>query len=229
MGKIKPWNKPFDGNWAPAEDKHLYKYVKQEVVKLIRPEFRPSDETIEKAFIKACRQANLMEWSTALLLSLSNNMRYCERCGACCRKCTNVRLEVTDIARIAQYLRVPIPEFYVRYTRVHEEFFVIKKDTPCMFLRGKNSCSIYPVRPEVCRVYPFNQTPESVNLVSRCGVICNLILHKTVAEIMFQIMPRESREEMEKYGQAMLEKYHPESFGDYCNMVGETMEKLGMF
>ncbi|MBS1797242.1 MAG: YkgJ family cysteine cluster protein [Acidobacteria bacterium] len=82
----------------------------------------------------------------------------CTDCGHCCR---TVRPEVdqTDIARIAAFLGISAPEFTEKYLRSGDRDELEMKSLPCPFLVG-NECSIYDVRPALCREYPHTDKPE---------------------------------------------------------------------
>lgn len=67
----------------------------------------------------------------------------CRRCGWCC---LNARVNDWEIAPIAKYTGL------TRH-KVKSMLSDGKLDNPCQFL--KDGCSIYPVRPIVCRTYPI--------------------------------------------------------------------------
>ncbi len=84
----------------------------------------------------------------------------CFRCGNCCRLWVFVNYEEAD--RIAARIGMPRKEFTIEYwdrSVSPEECLVIdQKDNRCFFLRnrdgsGEEYCSIYDIRPRVCRDY----------------------------------------------------------------------------
>ena len=105
----------------------------------------------------------------------------CQRCGTCCSlyciPCTD-----KDIRRILTYLKVPpdrtsdfaelvepdeeilysyedVPKVLVDDIDSTTLLLVLKSDSAdkycCFFDQDKNRCNIYPVRPLVCRYFPF--------------------------------------------------------------------------
>lgn len=99
----------------------------------------------------------------------------CQQCGQCCRHIEEaVMVESLDAYQIAKYLRdhghpeMNIGAFYLEYTHaamLTEGFPVMMLNTAgpeqdCMFLKD-NHCTIYPVRPRICRHYPFSVGPGS--------------------------------------------------------------------
>ena len=77
----------------------------------------------------------------------------CRECKNCC-KVFRPLLEVRDINRLADGLKIPreafMAEYIVKYEDGQGHFF---KLTPCPFL-ADNGCAVYADRPDVCRAYP---------------------------------------------------------------------------
>jgi Fe-S-cluster containining protein len=77
----------------------------------------------------------------------------CQECGNCC-KVFRPLLKAEDIDRLARRLRIPradfIREYLDDYENGKEHSF---KLTPCPFL-ADNACTVYPDRPDACRLYP---------------------------------------------------------------------------
>lgn len=78
----------------------------------------------------------------------------CHRCGKCCRE---LSVSEFDPFEIAAFLGVSLHEV--------EKYFRERKAKPCPFLSG-NKCTIYPVRPYPCRVYPIGTD------FGDCGIGC---------------------------------------------------------
>ncbi len=112
----------------------------------------------------------------------------CTKCGACCRdESLLVTVTGSDIVRIASVLGLssdnmlkaldfyvlskglPIPVGLERISSVKTEkgsaFIALKKmdNGDCIFLKD-NLCMIHPVRPAVCKSFPFTFTESSGNL-----------------------------------------------------------------
>ena len=98
----------------------------------------------------------------------------CTRCANCCR---TLRVVVTDedIPRIAGHLGMRPDEFIAAYLgRDEEEGHYRIRTTPCPFLGDDSKCTIYDVRPEKCRGYPFTDKP---------GFIWSTIMHANNAVV----------------------------------------------
>ena len=80
----------------------------------------------------------------------------CTQCGDCCRHEEGyVWVTRKEIRNIAQFLNLSEAEVIGRYTRqVGRRLSLVEKpNLDCVF--WDQGCSIYPVRPTQCRVFPF--------------------------------------------------------------------------
>lgn len=76
----------------------------------------------------------------------------CKTCAKCCKELFVVVGE-DEIKRIAKFLKIDKKQFIKRFveTKINNEYYLKR---PCPFLKG-NLCSIYPVRPKACTIFPF--------------------------------------------------------------------------
>lgn len=87
----------------------------------------------------------------------------CTSCGNCCSGPGEGYIWVTkpEIKFIADFLRLSLDQLHERYLRrVHRRTTIVEdpKTKDCIFLKkvgDKKLCSIYPVRPNQCRTWPF--------------------------------------------------------------------------
>lgn len=88
---------------------------------------------------------------------IRNNFK-CTQCGACCRWNGYVLLTDKDIAAIAETLKISEIEFIKKHTRLaanrRQLALLDGEDGSCAFLEG-SQCTIYTVRPEQCKTFPF--------------------------------------------------------------------------
>jgi len=77
----------------------------------------------------------------------------CHNCGSCCRGFAP-QIPIADFPRIAQHVGKSIEEIERQHSEAYSKKFT---DSPidCSFLNNNNQCSIYPMRPEPCRLYPL--------------------------------------------------------------------------
>ncbi len=98
------------------------------------------------------------------MLRKGDKIRFsCVRCGRCCSTGPNVALTVYDICRIAKYLGVDWRALRGKYIVAYIADMIPVPALrgladKCAFLEyedGLPKCSIYPVRPMRCKLYPF--------------------------------------------------------------------------
>lgn len=78
----------------------------------------------------------------------------CTRCANCCKTMT-VKLEQSDVDRIARHLDMTSAKFVEKFLEPdEEEGGFIMRQKPCPLLGDDNRCTVYDVRPTVCREYP---------------------------------------------------------------------------
>jgi len=83
-------------------------------------------------------------------------------CTKCCEQKGFVYLTEADLGRIAKFLGLKESEFERRYVYRTRHLLRLRmpRHTQCHFLR-EDGCSIHPVKPVQCRVFPF--WPELVD------------------------------------------------------------------
>ncbi len=77
----------------------------------------------------------------------------CLECGNCC-KTYQIILTEADQIRIGKFLGKDILDVLLNY-HLLDDGQILVQSLPCPFLGIDNVCSIYEVRPAVCRDYPF--------------------------------------------------------------------------
>jgi uncharacterized protein len=83
-------------------------------------------------------------------------------CTNCCTQKGFVYLTEADLTRIAKFLEMPAADFERRYVyRTARQLRLrVPRQVQCHFLRD-GGCSIHPVKPAQCRIFPF--WPELVD------------------------------------------------------------------
>lgn len=92
----------------------------------------------------------------------SEGIRFkCQECGCCCDIIDGVvYLTSKDLRNLSVFFNLDLEYFKSKYTTITEEGLTVIKDThpsKCRFQQN-NKCSVYPVRPTQCRLYPFWST-----------------------------------------------------------------------
>jgi len=85
----------------------------------------------------------------------------CVKCGLCCgdtkEKTRHILLLRTEVEQIAKTTSHPVSKFAVKIKNRTPYSYEMKKrveDGKCVFLEN-NRCTIYSLRPLICRFYPF--------------------------------------------------------------------------
>ncbi len=102
----------------------------------------------------------------------------CTQCANCCRTLA-LRLELGDLARLAQGLRMSVAEVQKTYLRPSEQGGW-ELPAPCPLLEG-NLCRVYEHRPRECRDYPHLHADFREHSISRiegasvCPIVFNVV------------------------------------------------------
>jgi Fe-S-cluster containining protein len=112
----------------------------------------------------------------------------CTGCGWCCSQTSRIVVEEHDVVRISHEL-----------SQKHEDLFskdghdwVIKKANPCQWWNPKNGrCSIYNIRPQVCRLWPL-WIDKTGRQTIQPMVQCNFAVMALVNMIVWRILGAKS-------------------------------------
>jgi len=87
----------------------------------------------------------------------------CRMCGKCCDSPT---VSKKDIGNIGGFLKISFNEVVKKYLKEYDGVRGILKEVngKCIFLKG-NKCSIYKVRPIICRLRPFSPQLDNNEIV----------------------------------------------------------------
>lgn len=77
----------------------------------------------------------------------------CKKCGWCC-KTNKAYIDMREMQRIRKYLGITKQEFIDKYVENNSGYFYLH--SPCLFLNENNECSVYSMRPDVCKIFPIN-------------------------------------------------------------------------
>jgi Fe-S-cluster containining protein len=102
----------------------------------------------------------------------------CTNCANCC-KTLSPQIDQTDIERIASFLGISEAEFIEKYLKIIGENNYEMNSLPCPFLE-ENKCTIYDIRPTVCREYPHTNKQEFASrkyMHSGNAEICPAVYH----------------------------------------------------
>jgi len=119
---------------------------------------------------------------------------HCQQCGACCKTSGWVYVSSSEITLIADYLQLDIFSFkqgFVQRDRGWDLLSTPTFRTQC-FLDEAGKCTIYPVRPQTCRTYPyqFSCRAEYKEAISICPELRRQVESNKVS--IYQFSPKVS-------------------------------------
>ncbi len=81
----------------------------------------------------------------------------CQQCGECCDGFGGTYVTEKDIQNIAEYIHVETARFISEFCDISGKRHVLTqgKDGKCIFFNIKKQCTIHPVKPYMCKAWPF--------------------------------------------------------------------------
>jgi Fe-S-cluster containining protein len=206
MEEVRIMNTEETQNWLELHREAIVKAALERVKKEARP--LVTSEMIEKAWAQT---KDLTVYDLAVLWAgMEGGFPYCEKCGECCRKMDLIALTLEDIENLMKVLGSKAFD----YIRKEEGRWYIKGTPPCPFLNG-NRCSIYPIRPLVCRQFPLSSVGNKLTILLHpyCKVPLNLFKWKFIFSLVQELLVKEHPEiskELEEYSKKLAEGILPE-------------------
>lgn len=80
----------------------------------------------------------------------------CRQCGECCAGRGGIHVTSQEVERMAALLDLPVEEFCRRYVETSPLGpRLTVANGVCVFLMPGNLCRVHPVKPRICRQWPF--------------------------------------------------------------------------
>lgn len=115
----------------------------------------------------------------------------CQMCGQCCIGFGGTYVTPDDIVRISTYIQADPDEFIPRYCDMTGAGPVLTQgpDDRCIFFDEEKQCTIHPVKPRMCRAWPFLKTvvthPENWDaMASACPGMVPSVPHADLVRIV---------------------------------------------
>ena len=103
----------------------------------------------------------------------------CLQCANCC-KTLQIVVDQKDIVRLAAHLKMNVAQFVRTYVVVAEDGVKLLKSNPCALLGADNKCTVYEVRPQACRDFPFlydaHFASRSLSMIDNCST-CPIVFN----------------------------------------------------
>lgn len=153
----------------------------------------------------------LLETEMALIYALQDQI--CTRCGNCCTENTSLRAQKQELKQIAELKNISYKKLKKKVkARPSNDGAMRVSRRPCPFY--EDGCSVYQIRPGVCRAYPTNKLLAAlaggyneypVNCEISDELLAELVIKRALEEKMFRENPEvmkdiadKKREEMSK-------------------------------
>ncbi len=100
------------------------------------------------------------------------DMFKCQKCGDCCNGFGGTYVSEPDILNISAFINIKAKNFITKYCDMSGSGYVLTlgKDEYCIFFDKIKQCTIHPVKPYMCKAWPFIQTlikyPENWNVMA---------------------------------------------------------------
>jgi uncharacterized protein len=104
--------------------------------------------------------------------NIGDDIFECKLCGECCKGFGGTYVTQQDIGNIAQYIHCNEDKFTGEYCDKSGSRFVLTlgENGCCVFFDPTKQCTIHPVKPYMCRAWPFLATiiknPENWNTMA---------------------------------------------------------------
>jgi len=120
-----------------------------------------------------------------------NDIFECQLCGDCCKGFGGTYVTQQDILNISTYINFDPEKFIARYCDKSgkRNVLTLGEDGYCVFFDSSKQCTIHPVKPYMCKAWPFIRTiikyPENWNIMANsCPGMKKNIPHKDLQKIV---------------------------------------------
>ncbi len=115
----------------------------------------------------------------------------CQQCGECCNGFGGTYVTQDDIVNICRFINSDPKSFIDRYCDPSGSRYVITrgKDGCCIFFDPARQCTIHPVKPYMCKAWPFIKTliknPENWDIMANsCPGMKKGVVHEKIQSIV---------------------------------------------
>ena len=91
----------------------------------------------------------------------SEDIFQCKQCGDCCTGYGGTYITPQDIKNIASFISKDEEDFLTNYCQISDSskpVLKVAENGKCIFFDDKTQCTIHPVKPRMCRAWPFLET-----------------------------------------------------------------------
>jgi len=164
--------------------------VKRKFLNMLKPEVfeRFSEEELQECIDEACGPLTAID----MVIMLKNMDSLCEKCGECCRNCDPILFTDRDVQRLKKFMGKEVLAFFKR----HGKGYTPIKTRPCIFFDEQTKrCTIYEIRPDVCRLFPL-KTDSKFGLILQitpyCKVPINYLAYRATGILIGKMIKKEN-------------------------------------
>lgn len=117
----------------------------------------------------------------------------CRQCGQCCKGFGGTYVTAEDVKKIADYIGADPGSFVENYCDMSgtRPVLTLGKDGFCIFFDPERQCTIHPVKPYMCRAWPYIKTiipnPENWDIMAdSCPGMKKGVIHDVLQRIVAQ-------------------------------------------
>ncbi|MBF0302309.1 MAG: YkgJ family cysteine cluster protein [Desulfamplus sp.] len=128
----------------------------------------------------------------------ANDIFNCIMCGECCNGFGGTYVKNEDIERISAFIHCDSAEFRAKFCNKSGSKLVLSQSEngKCIFFDSEKQCTIHPVKPRMCRNWPFILTiishPENWNVMAdSCPGMKKNIPYETLRRIVSEKIKRQ--------------------------------------
>ena len=125
----------------------------------------------------------------------------CQQCGECCTGFGGTYVTDKDIEKIAGYINIETEKFISKFCDLSGTRYVLSQgeNEKCIFFDMEKQCTIHPVKPYMCRAWPFIQAvvnhPENWNaMAGACPGMKKDIPEKILKKIVSEELKKLNKE-----------------------------------
>ncbi len=137
----------------------------------------------------------------------------CQLCGNCCKGFGGTYVTPRDIINISTYICFDREKFIEIYCDPSGSRHVLTqgKDGNCIFFDKVKQCTIHPVKPYMCKAWPFIQTvidhPENWDIMAgSCPGMKKDILYKDLQKIVAEEKEKLDKSSQDSASQIVLDR-----------------------
>jgi Fe-S-cluster containining protein len=118
---------------------------------------------------------------------------HCRQCGDCCSGRGGIYVRPDEVEAMAALVELPVADFCRRYMEASDlgPRLTVAANGFCVFLMAGNRCRVHPVKPFICRQWPFLPAllvdpDELENAKTACPGLNPACTHKDFVEAALQ-------------------------------------------